>query len=67
LRQRRLTGIDEIVLWFTAKGLTPGAVSAHFADVYGATVPKDTISRTTDKVVAEMGEWCNWPLESVTG
>lgn len=67
MRQRRLTGIDEIVLWLTAKGLTTGEVSAHFADVYGATVPKDTISRTTDKVVTEMGEWCKRPLESVTG
>jgi len=37
-RQRRLTGIDEIVLSLTAKGLTTGEVAAHFADVYGATV-----------------------------
>ncbi len=29
-RQRRLTGIDEIVLSLTAKGLTTGEVSAHF-------------------------------------
>jgi putative transposase len=64
-RQRRLTGIDEIVLSLTAKGLTPGEVAAHFADVYGATVSKDTISRITEKVVGEMAEWCNRPLESV--
>jgi putative transposase len=64
-RQRRLTGIDEIVLSLTAKGLTTGEVAAHFADVYGATVSMDTISRITDEVVAEMGEWCNRPLESV--
>ncbi|BBX64935.1 IS256 family transposase [Mycobacterium saskatchewanense] len=64
-RQRRLTGIDEIVLSLTAKGLTTGEVAAHFADVYGATVSKDTISRITDKVVGEMAEWCNRPLEAV--
>ena len=64
-RQRRLTGIDEIVLSLTAKGLTTGEVSAHFADVYGATVSKDTISRITDKVIEEMAEWCNRPLEAV--
>src|SRR5437588_1873988 len=63
-RQRRLTGIDEIVLSLTAKGLTTGEVAAHFADVYGATVSKDTISRITDKVVGEMAEWCNRPLEA---
>lgn len=64
-RQRRLTGIDEIVLSLTAKGLTTGDVSAHFQDVYGATVSKDTISRITDKVVGEMTEWQNRPLDLV--
>jgi len=64
-RQRRLTGIDEIVLSLTAKGLTTGEVSAHFQDIYGATVSKDTISRITDKVVGEMTEWQNRPLDRV--
>ena len=26
---------------------------------------KDTISRITDKVIGEMAEWCNRPLEPV--
>ena len=64
-RQRRLTGVDEIVLSLTAKGLTTGEIAAHFDDVYGATVSKDTISRITDKVIEEMTDWCNRPLESV--
>jgi putative transposase len=42
----------------TAKGLTTGEIAAHFADIYGATVSKDTISRITDKVVGEMAGWC---------
>src|SRR4051794_3800962 len=33
-RQRRLTGVDEIVLSLTAKGLTTGEIAAHFDDVY---------------------------------
>ena len=64
-RQRRLTGIDEIVLSLTAKGLTTGEISAHFQDIYGASVSKDTISRITDKVVGEMTEWQNRPLDRV--
>nr|WP_239000860.1 IS256 family transposase [Jiangella asiatica] len=64
-RQRRLNGIDEIVLSLTAKGLTTGEVAAHFDEVYGAKVSKDTISRITDKVVGEMTEWCARPLERV--
>ncbi len=64
-RQRRLDGIDEIVLSLTARGLTTGEVAAHFGEVYGASVSKDTISKITDKVIAEMTEWQNRPLDRV--
>ena len=64
-RQRRLDCIDQIVLSLTARGLTSGEVSAHLADVYGASIGKDTISRITDKVVEEMTEWANRPLDRV--
>ncbi|MGW0056517.1 IS256 family transposase [Nocardia nova] len=64
-RQRRLTGVDEIVLSLTAKGLTTGEVSAHFAEIYGASVSKDTVSAITDKVIAEMVDWCQRPLDRV--
>ena len=52
-RQRRLGDVDTIVLSLSAKGLTTGEISAHFAEIYGASLSKDTISRITDKVVAE--------------
>ena len=34
----------------TPKGLTTGEISAHFAEIYGASVSRETISRITDKV-----------------
>jgi putative transposase len=64
-RQRRLDGIDQIVLSLTARGLTTGEICAHFAEVYGARVSKDTISRITDKVIEEMTEWRNRPLDRI--
>jgi len=64
-RQRRLDGIDQIVLSLTARGLTTGEIAAHFAEVYGATVSKDTISRITDKVIEEMSSWQARPLDRV--
>lgn len=64
-RQRRLTGVDEIVLSLTARGLTTGEIAAHFQEVYGARVSKDTVSRITEKVIGEMTEWLNRPLEKV--
>ncbi len=64
-RQRRLTDVDEIVLSLYAKGMTTGEISAHFAEIYGASVSKETISRITDKVVAEMNDWTNRPLDGI--
>jgi putative transposase len=64
-RQRRLTDVDEIVLSLYAKGLTTGEISAHFAEIYGASVSKETVSRITDKVVAEMQDWANRPLDGI--
>lgn len=64
-RQRRLEGVDAMVLSLTAKGLTTGEVSAHLAEVYGASVSKDTISKITDAVLEEMAGWLIRPLDGV--
>jgi transposase-like protein len=64
-RQRRLTGVDEMVISLYAKGLTTGEISAHFAEIYGASVSRETISRITDKVVEEMNDWARRPLDEV--
>jgi putative transposase len=42
-RQRRLTGVDEIVLSLYAKGLTTGEISAHFAEIYRASVSNEPL------------------------
>jgi putative transposase len=64
-RQKRLTGVDEMVISLSAKGLTTGEISAHLAEVYGAEVSRQTISTITDKVVEGMTEWQNRPLDVV--
>jgi transposase-like protein len=64
-RQRRLSGVDELVISLSAKGLTTGEVQAHLAEVYGATVSRQTISTITDKVIEGMAEWQNRPLDPV--
>ena len=65
-RQRRLNGVDEIVLSLYAKVLTTGEISSHFAEIYGASVSKETISRITDKVLEEMQDWAARPLDAVS-
>ena len=61
-RQRRLSDVDAVVLSLYAKGLTTGEISAHFAEVYGASVSKDTVSRITDQVLEDMQAWTSRPL-----
>lgn len=64
-RQKRLTGVDEMVISLAAQGLTTGEISAHLSEVYGAEVSRQTISTITDKVLEGMIEWQNRPLDPV--
>jgi putative transposase len=64
-RQRRLTGVDDLVVSLVAKGLTTGEVQAHLAEIYGAEVSRDTISTITDRVLEGLAEWQSRPLDPV--
>jgi transposase-like protein len=64
-RQRRLSGVDDLVISLSAKGLTHGEICAHLAEVYGAAVSKQTISTITDRVMDGMSQWQNRPLDAV--
>jgi putative transposase len=64
-RQRRLNGLEEMVISLSAKGLTHGEISAHLLEIYGAEVSKQTISAITDRVMEGMAEWQSRPLDPV--
>ena len=64
-RQKRLTGVDEMVISLAAEGLITGEVQAHLAEVYGAEVSRQTISTITDKVLEGMAEGQGRPLDAV--
>ena len=63
--QRRLSGVEDLVISLSAKGLTTGEIAAHLAEVYGAQVSKQTISTITDRVMEGMAEWQSRPLDAV--
>lgn len=54
-----------MVLSLYARGLTTGEISAHFQEIYEADVSRETVSRITERVVAEKDEWCSRPLDRV--
>jgi transposase-like protein len=64
-RQRRLGGVEDLVVSLVAKGLTTGEVAAHLAEIYGTQVSRQTISTITDRVLEGLQEWQNRPLDAV--
>jgi putative transposase len=53
------------VISLSAKGLTSGEVAAHFAEIYGTEVSRQTISTITDAVLEGMAEWQTGLLDLV--
>ena len=64
-RQRRLVGMDDLVVSLVAKGLTTGEVAAHLAEIYGTQVSRQTISVITDRVLEGLAAWQSRPLDAV--
>src|SRR5262249_58588825 len=62
---RRVGGFDAAILSLYAKGLTTGEIQAQLAEVYGAEVSRELISKVTDAVNDELAAWRNRPLDRV--
>src|SRR6266536_2139413 len=63
--QRRFDGFDDKILSLYARGMTVREIQGHLAELYGAEVSPDLISRVTDAVLDEVREWQNRPLDPV--
>jgi transposase-like protein len=64
-RQRRLPGVEDLVISLSAKGLTHGEIAAHLQEVYDAEVSKQTITAITDRVMEGLADWQSRPLDPV--
>ena len=62
---RRLDGLAEQVISLFAKGMTTGDIQTHLFEIYGTEISRETISKITDAVVAEMNLWQNRPLDRI--
>jgi len=63
--QRRLDGIDKLVISLYARGMTVRDIQAHLREIYEVDVSPDLISRITDAVLEEVKEWQARPLDTV--
>lgn len=63
--QRRLDGLSGNVISLYAKGMTTGDIQAHLAEIYDTDISRETISKITDEILADMVAWQNRPLEPI--
>jgi putative transposase len=64
-RQVRTDEIERKIIAMYAKGMSQRDIEDNIREIYGADVPQSLISRITDKILPEVNEWQNRPLESV--
>ena len=62
---RRLPGFDDKVLSMYARGMTTREIRGHVEELYAVSVSAELISKVTDAVLEEVGEWQSRPLEEV--
>ena len=63
--QRRLGGLDDMIISLYAGGMTVRDIGAHLARTIGTELSHDTISKITDAVLEEVKAWQVRPLEEV--
>src|SRR5246127_113195 len=63
--QTHFDGFDDKILSLYARGMTVREIQGHLAELYGAEVSPDLISRVTDAVLEEVREWQSRPLDAV--
>ena len=63
--QVRTDEIEQKIIAMYSKGMSQRDIEDSIREIYGAEVPQSMISKITDKILPEVNEWQNRPLESV--
>ena len=64
-RQKDISGIDQKIISMYAKGMTTRQISDTLMDIYGFEASEGFISDVTDKILPQIEDWQNRPLEEV--
>jgi transposase-like protein len=65
-RQRTISeDIDKKILALYGLGMSYGDIQSHLKDMYGVELSDGTLTAITDRIIPEIKEWQNRPLESV--
>jgi transposase-like protein len=64
-RQKDISNIDQKIISMYAKGMTTRQISDTLMDIYGFEASEGFISDVTDKLLPQIEEWQNRPLDEV--
>ena len=64
-RQKDISSIDQKIISMYAKGMTTRQISDTLMDIYGFEASEGFISDVTDKILPQIEDWQNRPLEDV--
>lgn len=64
-RKKDISDIDQKIISMYAKGMTTRQISDTLMDIYGFEASEGFISDVTDKILPQIEEWQNRPLEDV--
>jgi len=64
-RQTRTDEIEQKIMAMYSKGMSQRDIEDNLREIYGAEIPQTLISKITDKILPEVNEWQNRPLESI--
>ncbi len=64
-RQTRTDEIEQKILAMYAKGMSQRDIEDTLCEIYGSEISQGLISRITDKILPEVNEWQNRPLDSI--
>ncbi len=64
-RQKDISSIEQKIISMYAKGMTTRQISETIEDIYGFETSEGFISDVTDKLLPQIEEWQNRPLDSI--
>jgi len=64
-RQKDISDIDQKIISMYAKGMTTRQISETIEDIYGFETSEGFISDVTDKILPQIEDWRNRPLDEV--
>ena len=63
-RKRMIDHIEDVVISFYAKGMSTADISQQINELYGVEISSSTVSNITERVLIDVAEWQQRPLDS---